>query len=149
MESTKKAKSGFTDGGAFSSVAVWQFMSFVMLLCFVWVSDILDLPAYVFDADPTPFSLYRVSLLSAAVITAGVITVGHTYEKQKALVNPLLMSCLYCHRVQTGKETWVHVEDYFIKHYPVEMDRGSCPECHAMLESVSALGGAEGKAAGS
>lgn len=136
MDSPAKAKTGYSDGGAFSNIAVWQFLSFILLLCFVWVNELFDLPSIVFNADSSAFSLYRVSLLSAAVITAGVITVGHTYEKQKALISPLLMSCLYCHRVQIDEGKWIHVEDYFIKHYPVEMDRGSCPDCHAMLQSV-------------
>lgn len=135
-DAVKKKKT--LEGDAFSSVAAWQFLSFVLLLVTVWANEYFDLASVVFDSDPLPFSLYRASMLSAVIITIGVVSVGHTYEKQKALVRPLLMSCLYCHRVQIDKEKWMHVEEYFIKQYPIDMERGACPDCQAMLQSVSA-----------
>lgn len=125
---------------AFASVAFWQFMAFVFLLCFVWVNEIFDLPAQVFDTDPVPFSVYRALLLSSAVILAGVVAVGNTYEKQRSLVQRLLMSCTYCHRVKTEDGGWMHVEDFFLTHYPIGMDRGVCAECESMLKSVGEKG---------
>jgi len=121
---------------AFSGIAMWQFMTFLLLLCYVWVHEYFDLTAKVFDTEPEPFSPYRAFLMSAAVITAGVITVGHTYERQRSLVRKLLMTCLYCHRVKTDEGSWMHVEEYFLTHFPVDMERGACPECEAMLKSV-------------
>jgi hypothetical protein len=135
----KKKKKSTMEGDAFSSVAAWQFMSFILLLCMIWVNEYFDMASIVFDSDPNPFSLYRASMLSAVIITVGVVSVGHTYEKQRALIKPLLMSCLYCHRVQIDKEKWMHVEEYFVKHYPIDMNRGACPDCQAMLQSVSAM----------
>ena len=121
---------------AFASVAFWQLMAFCLLLCFVWASEFIDLPHRAFGTPARPFSLYHTSILSAAIITAAIIAVGHTYERQKALVKSLLMTCLYCHRVKTDENTWEHVEEYFMKHYPVAIDRGPCPECESMLRSI-------------
>ena len=121
---------------AFASVALWQFMAFILLLCFVWASEILDIPALVFGSGETPFNMFRVCLLSAAIITAGVVTVGHSYEQHRRLVKKLMMSCLYCHRVKTDKGNWMHVEEYFMSHYPVAIDRAACPECQTMLKSI-------------
>ena len=121
---------------AFTSVAFWQFMAFIFLLCFVWVNEIFDLSAMVFETDRIPFNLYRAFVLSAGVITCGVIAVGNTYEKQRTLVKSLLMSCAYCHRVKTDEGSWMHVEEFFLTHYPVGMDRGVCAECESMLKSV-------------
>ncbi|MBA4387183.1 MAG: hypothetical protein C0404_04320 [Verrucomicrobia bacterium] len=135
-------KKSALDTDAFSSVAFWQFLSFGILLCFAWVNEMFDLPHQVFGSDPSEPDFYRASMMTAAIITVGVVSVGHTYEKQKSLLRPLLMSCLYCHRVQIDKEKWMHVEEYFIQHYPIEMDRGACPDCQAMLQSVSARDGA-------
>ncbi|MBN1673541.1 MAG: hypothetical protein JXR37_21020 [Kiritimatiellae bacterium] len=121
---------------AFASVALWQLIAFVLLICFVWASEVIDLPAIVFHIAPSPFNFYRVCILSAAIITAGIVTVGHTYERQRSLVKKLLMTCLYCHRVKTTKGEWVHAEEYFLNHYPVAMDRGACPDCGKMLETT-------------
>ena len=121
---------------AFTSIAVWQFMAFILLLSFVWASEFLDLPAIVFGTPRTQFNPHRVLVLSVAIGTAGVIAVGHTYERQRAVIKKILMTCLYCHRVKTEDGTWEHVEEYFIKHYPVAMNRGACPSCREMLDSV-------------
>ena len=118
---------------AFARIAFWQYLTFIFLLCFVWVIEILDIPHLVFGVEDTPFSLYRVCLLSAAVIGAAVIAIGNTYEQQRALLRKLLKTCLYCHRVKTTHGHWEHVEEYFIKHYPVSMERGACPACEEML----------------
>jgi hypothetical protein len=121
---------------AFASVAFWQLMSFVLLLCFIWVSEIIDLPKLIFDSEETPFSLYRVCVLSAAVITAAIISVGHTYERQKAVIGRMLMTCVYCHRVMHEDGSWEHVEEYFMRNYPMEVGHGACPACENMLQSV-------------
>ncbi|OQA28726.1 MAG: hypothetical protein BWY59_00693 [Verrucomicrobia bacterium ADurb.Bin345] len=121
---------------AFWHIAFWQLMAFLFLLCFVWAVELLDLPAWAFGTEPAPFSLYRVCLLSAGVIAAGVAAIGYTYEQQRALLRKLLETCMYCHRVKTPDETWEHVELYFIKHYPVPMKRGCCPDCEKMLAEV-------------
>lgn len=121
---------------ALARMAVWQILAFVFLLCFVWAAELLDIPAWMFGAEPTPFSLYRACILSAAVIAAGVTAVGHTYEEQRRLLKKLLHTCMYCHRVAVNGENWEHVDEYFIRHYPVTMDRCVCPSCDRMLEKL-------------
>jgi hypothetical protein len=139
MEKGKKKATVSPRKDAFASIALWQFMAFILLLCFVWASELMDLPALIFGAEETPFNLFRVCILSAAIITAGVVAVGHSYERQRRLVRNLLMTCLYCHRVKTDKGKWLHVEEYFLEHYPVAIDRNACPECQTMLKSVEEL----------
>ena len=120
---------------AFASVAFWQFMAFIVLLCFVWANEFLDLPHVLFGEEPASFSLFRAFTLSAAVIVCGVIAVGHTYQQQRAIVGKLLTTCLYCHRVQTGPsdDSWEHVEQYFMKQYPMDLEERACPECQTMI----------------
>jgi hypothetical protein len=120
---------------AFAQVALWQFLSFFLLLCFVWAVEYFDIP-HVLGAPETPFNWVRVSILSGAVITAAIVTVGHAYEQQKSIVDKLLMSCLYCHKVQTGSDNWENIEEYFLQHYPIEMERGACPDCKVMLTDL-------------
>ena len=121
---------------AFASIALWQFLSFIMLVCFVWVNEVLDLPSLIFGASKTPFNFFRGCILSGAVIVAGVVAVGHTYEKQRTLIKKLLRSCLFCHRVKTETGSWMHVEEYFLQNFPVAVDHNACPECQQMLDSV-------------
>lgn len=121
---------------AFSKIAFWQLMVFVMLLCFVWANEIMDLPNAWFGVDPSPFNVYRGCIFSALIIVGAIVAVGHTYEQQKAVVQNLLMTCAYCHRVRTGPVVWEHVEEYFLKHYPLDVRKGICPECDTMLKDL-------------
>lgn len=123
---------------AFASIAFWQILAFVFLLAFVWASELLDFPAQAFGDEGGRFSIYRASIISAAIIAVAIIVVGHTYEKQRVLLKNLLKTCMYCHRVKTPEGRWEHVEVYFIRHYPIPMDRTSCPSCEAMLSDASA-----------
>jgi len=125
-----------TKTDAFASVALWQFIAFVLLLCFVWASEVIDLPALVFGTKPAPLNIYRLGILSAAIIAAGIVTVGHTYERQRALLRKLLRTCMYCHRVETDEGEWVHAEEWFLTHYPIEMKHGACPECEDMAQAA-------------
>ena len=138
-----KIKEKFTSKqDSFASVAFWQFMAFIFLLAFAWVNELSDLASLVFGVDPSPPNIYRAYLMTAAIITAAVVSVGHTYEKQRAVLRHLLMTCAYCHRVKTDKGLWIHVEEFFLAHFPIHMDRSSCPECENMLKAVE---GTEGK----
>lgn len=121
---------------SFALIAFWQLLVFVLLLCFLWASEVLDIPQLIFGAPGTPFNLSRVCLLSAAIITAGIVAVGHTYEQQRKIVNKLVMTCLYCHRVQSADGTWEHVEKFFTDNFPVKTDEGECPDCKAMLQTL-------------
>lgn len=121
---------------AFSSVALWQLMSFIMLLCFIWVNEFFDLSHIIFDTERSPFNFYRVSLLSSGVITAAIVTIGHTYEKQRKVINKIVTACLYCHRVQNKNGSWEHVVEYFMKNFPVNLERGTCPDCKKMLQTI-------------
>lgn len=138
---TKKMAAG---RDAFSSVAIWQMMTFMMLLCFVWASEFLDLPSLVFGAEKSAFNIFRAFIYSAVVIGAGIVAVGHTYEKQKAVIANMLQTCIYCHRIKTSNGKWEHVEDYFLKHYPIAINRGYCPECSDMLQAVAQTSGEPG-----
>ena len=125
---------------SFALIAFWQLLVFVLLLCFLWASEVLDLPHIVFGAKGTPFNLSRVCILSAAIITAGIVAVGHTYEQQRHIVNKLVMTCLYCHRVKTSEGNWEHVEQFFTQNFPVKSNEGACPDCKTMLQSLDGEG---------
>ncbi len=133
-EEMKKVK---TRRDAFARIAFWQSMAFLFLLCFVWANEMLDLPHLVFDAARSPFNPYRAWLLTAVVMAAGIFAIGYTYEQQRGILRRLLKTCMYCHRVQTPDGSWEHVEEYFIRHYPVPMDRVACGACEKMLLSVN------------
>lgn len=124
---------------AFARIAIWQAAAFIFLLCYVWCIELLDIPSLAYGATGRSFSIVRISLLTAGVLAAAVVAIGHTYEQQRTLLRKLLETCTYCHRVKMPDSTWEHVEVYFIRHYPVGMRRGTCPDCEQMVNEVEKL----------
>ena len=133
-----KEAAGYNQGyrDAFTRIAVWQFMAFIILLIFAWAVEIIDVPALLFDAPPSEFSLYRAITMTAAIICCAIIAVGHTYEQQRRLISQIKQRCPYCHKVLTGKDNWEHVADYFMRHYPMKINQDACPSCRSMLADV-------------
>ncbi len=129
----KKDKRQVSSADAFSSVAVWQLLTFILLICFVWANEVLDIPHRMFNAPPSGLNIYRGFILSAGIITGAIVAVGHTYERQRAVIQKMLMSCEYCHRVMHDDGHWEHVAEYFMRSFPMDMNRGACPECDKML----------------
>lgn len=134
--SEEKKKKNISSADAFSSVAVWQLLTFILLICFVWANEVLDIPHRMFNAAPSGMNIYRGFILSAGIITAAIVAVGHTYERQRAVIQKMLMSCEYCHRVMHDDGHWEHVEKYFLRAFPMEIDHGACPECDKMLAAA-------------
>lgn len=130
------AKKRTSTGDAFASVAFWEFMAFVLLACFIWVSEYYDLPALVFGGEKTTFSWLRACILTAGVITAGIVAVGNTYLRHRAVLKKMLTSCIYCHRVQHEDGTWERVDEFFMRHYSLDVNPGTCADCQKMVAAV-------------
>ncbi|MFO7870391.1 MAG: hypothetical protein R6V03_03050 [Kiritimatiellia bacterium] len=133
-DDVKKVQTNRKD--AFSRIALWQFLVFILLITFVWANEKIDLPAWLFGVEPSGFNLYRGLTLTAAVIIAAVVAVGNTYLQQRRIVDKLMTTCLYCHRVKTGEDQWEHIEEYFMKNFPISLSTKACPECRKMLSSM-------------
>jgi hypothetical protein len=134
--STEQEVSTSLKKDAFTSVAVWQLMTFLALIIFIWANEYLDYTKAAFGGESSPFNFFRACLISAAIIVAAIVCIGHTYERQRDVIRKLLKACPYCHRVKTHDGGWVHVADYFMENFPVDVSRGACDECRDMMASV-------------
>ena len=134
MSKIDKEKKAVKD--AFSRIAFWQVMAFVFLACFIFSNEYLDFTYIVFSSSPQEFNIYRLFLLLAVVIVTGIIVIGHTYEKQRSIIKQIMMACSYCHRVKTTEGCWEHVEEHFMKMYPVGVEKVVCPDCEGVLSDI-------------
>jgi len=117
-------------GGGFSWIAFWQFAAFVILLLLIWVNEVLDLAALIYDSPPKSFDVVRACLLSACVILTAIITVGYTYVQQKRIISGILTVCAKCHKVKIDKDAWQAIEVYVSEYQPVAFSHGLCPDCY-------------------
>jgi len=112
-----------------SGIAFWQFASFLMLTLLIWVNGILDIPHLIFGTERADMDFFECSVLTAAVIITALVTVGHTYVRQRKIAESLVTVCSSCHKVRVSREGWSAVEDYVTEHSQITFSHGLCPEC--------------------
>lgn len=115
-------------------IAVWQFMAFIILLCVVWINEILDLPALLFDAEPSGIDVTRASTLSAAVLVCAIVAVGNTYTQQKHILRGLLILCSSCRKIRVNRGMWEELNLYLERNTLAEFHLDMCPGCFGDME---------------
>jgi hypothetical protein len=105
---------------------------FLIVICAIWLDELIDLPHYLFNAPISPFRLEEALLESSLALVLGAIIVGYTMRLVRHLES-LIVLCAWCRRVGTDG-AWVSVEDFLLLHH-AETSHGICPECAAQLLS--------------
>ena len=113
-----------------TGIAVWQLATFVLLALLVWVNEILDLPQALFHLEPTPASLARGAILTAAVLLTAVLTIGNTYLRGQRLVSDILVICARCHKVKLNADQWQDWDAFVAEKSGCHLSHGLCPDCY-------------------
>lgn len=113
-----------------STIALWQFISFFVMLLLVWVNEVLDLSSLFFGEITTDFDLFGSCILTSFVIIVAIITVGNTYLQQKRMLHGLITICSHCHRIKVNKHAWDKLEDYLSDRSRAVFSHGLCPDCY-------------------
>lgn len=116
-------------GGGFAWIALWQLLVFLLLLLLVWVDELLDLAALLFDVPPREPNLVRGCLASAGVLLGAVVLVGNTYLQQRRIVRGLLTICSYCKKIRLATESWQRIEEYIGRRSAIQFTHSVCPQC--------------------
>lgn len=114
----------------FAAIAFWQFASFFMLLLVVWVNGVLDLPSILYGTAQRPLDVFGCAVLSAGVMVTAIVTVGHTYIRERRLAASFVTVCSACHRVRIKQELWQDLEKYISSRSEVMISHGLCPDCY-------------------
>lgn len=114
-------------------VALWQFLCFFLLVCFVWAAQIVDLKRFIFSTAPATADWLQTCLLTAGIIAVGIITVGYTYIQEKRILRGFIIVCSYCHKVQIENKAWQQMEAYVSDHTRAEFTHGVCPTCYERI----------------
>ncbi|MBN2563981.1 MAG: hypothetical protein JXQ75_23950 [Phycisphaerae bacterium] len=118
----------------FEYIAFWQFLIFIMLLCLVWVNEVLDLPNLIYGAPPAPsMNWLGASILTVCVIVVGFISIAYSYQQQKRVLAGMIKICSYCNRVQLDEEAWQRLDLFVSDKTRAEFSHGVCPECFAKV----------------
>ena len=113
----------------FAYIGFWQFMTFIMLILLVWVNEVHDMSALLFNTDPQDVNIFRGCLLTAAVLIAAIVAIGNTYLQQKRVLNSMISVCSSCNKVRVNQNQWKQMEEYISDNSLLTFTHGLCPEC--------------------
>ena len=113
----------------FAYIGFWQLMTFIMLILVVWVNEVRDMPALLFNTDPQDINIFRGCVLTAAVLVAAIVTIGNTYLQQKRVLNSMISVCSSCNKVRVNQNHWKQMEEYISENSLLTFTHGLCPDC--------------------
>ena len=113
----------------FAYIGFWQFMTFIMLILLVWVNEVRDMPALLFNTEPQDVNIVRGCLLTAAVLIAAIVAIGNTYLQQKRVLNSMISVCSSCNKVRVNQNQWKQMEEYISDNSLLTFTHGLCPDC--------------------
>ncbi|MDP2991712.1 MAG: hypothetical protein Q8O57_14210 [Kiritimatiellota bacterium] len=113
----------------FAYIGFWQFLTFIMLILIVWVNEVKDMPALLFNTDPQDINIFRGCLLTAAVLVAAIVAIGNTYLQQKRVLNSMISVCSSCNKVRINQHQWKQMEEYISDNSLLTFTHGLCPDC--------------------
>ena len=113
----------------FAYIGFWQFLTFIMLILLVWVNEVRDMPALLFNTNPQDLNIFRGCVLTAGVLVAAIVAIGNTYLQQKRVLNALISVCSSCHKVRVNQNQWKQMEEYISDNSLLTFTHGLCPDC--------------------
>jgi hypothetical protein len=121
----------------FAYIGFWQFMTFIMLILLVWVNEVQDISALLFNTDPQDVNIFRGCLLTAAVLIAAIVAIGNTYLQQKRVLNSMISVCSNCNKVRVNQNQWIQMEAYISENSLLTFIHGICPDCMKKIMQMS------------
>ena len=122
----------------FAYIGFWQFLTFIMLILVVWVNEVRDMPALLFNTAPQDINIFRGCLLTAAVLVAAIVAIGNTYLQQKRVLNSMISVCSNCNKVRVNQNQWKQMEEYISDNSLLTFTHGLCPGCmEKVMQTIS------------
>lgn len=139
LEERVKSKISRLQRRPLATVAFWQFLGFVLLLCFLWLDEVLDLSSLIYGRPSRAADIIGTCLLTAGIILIGFVTVAHTLVQQRKMLHGIVTVCSYCGKVHIDENAWSHMEEFIAERSLLEFSHGVCPTCYQKLLKDSKL----------
>ncbi len=108
----------------FNHIAVWQALTFFLLICALWACETWEL---LHDGPP---EIGRAFLLTSVLTLGGIIVVAHSYLQERKALKGLLTICSYCRKVRIDETAWTQIEQFVVEHSRADFTHGVCPSCY-------------------
>jgi len=114
----------------FKGIIFVEFIGFCIVILFIWIDEIFDIPHILFGYKPTPInfpeSIYETFIVICLCV--GVILMTSYLLRRIKYLEGFLIVCAFCKKIRiSGK--WIPIEVYIKENSEAEFSHSFCPEC--------------------
>lgn len=115
-------------------VVLYEVLGLVVVILFLWVNELFDLPGRFLGLPPTPVNVAEAAYESIVVAALGIaiIAMTHSLLRKIKVLEGFLPVCASCKKIRKDGE-WVQIECYIRDHSEASFTHSLCPECARKL----------------
>lgn len=113
-------------------IIVFELIGFSVVILFMWLNELLDLPHNIFNSPATPINYLEgfFETLVVSLLAALVIILSHLLLQRIKHLEGILPICSFCKRIRSGGE-WISIDSYIRDHSDAKLSHSVCPQCAA------------------
>lgn len=125
MESKK-----ITKGILSKRIIIYEMIGFGIIILFLWIDELFDIPHYLFRAKATPINLFESFFETVIIICLSIVIIKITMNLLKKVhyLEGFLHVCSMCKRIRV-KDDWIPIEDFIKDHSEAVYTESLCPKC--------------------
>jgi len=111
-------------------LVIIEVVCFIIIIFFLWLDEVLDLPHYCMGAPATPINTRESIFESICILLLAipVIFISIRLLKQLEYFESCLIVCALCKKIKI-KDEWIPVERFLSQKYETEFSPSLCSEC--------------------
>ena len=111
-------------------ILFYDSVGFGILILFLWINELFDLPHLLFGNGPTPINITESLFETAIVVILFLLVIMFTRHLLKRIkyLEDFLKLCSFCKKIKID-DKWIPVEEYIKDKTEVEFTHSFCPEC--------------------
>lgn len=112
-------------------VILYQIVCFAVIILFLWLDEIFDLPHYLFGSIETPVNIVESVLESVMILFVAIfcVWVSERFLSRIKVMEGMLPICANCKRIRDDNNHWWTVEKYIETRSNASFSHGLCQEC--------------------
>lgn len=111
-------------------ILVFESLGFGLVIIFLWLEEILDIPHYIMGAPSTPVNITECLLETIVIMILYGIILYYTIKFLAKIryLEGFLQVCSFCKRIKVDGE-WITLEKFMSTYSDAILSHGLCPEC--------------------
>ena len=113
-------------------ILIFELVGFCIVLIFLWLDELLDLPHYLFGSPATPINYAESIFETVGLLLLGTLAIFSTSILLRRIkhLEGVLPVCSFCKKIRLG-DSWIAIDNYLRDHSDADLSHTICPECAA------------------